>query len=152
MKLVQRVAFIGNHLPRRCGIATFTHDLHQAVSTARPDLATCVVAMTDPARTYDYPSAVRFQIHDEMIAEYVEAAEFLNNARFDVVCLQHEYGIFGGGAGGSIINFLSHLEMPIVTTLHTVLAQPTPAQRDVMRRIIDASTKLIVMAEKGHEL
>ena len=152
MKPLQRVAFIGNHLPRRCGIATFTHDLHRAVSTARPDLETCVVAMTDPGRTYDYPPAVRFQIHDEAIGEYVQAAEFLNNAGFDVVCLQHEYGIFGGEAGGNIIELLSRLEMPIVTTLHTVLAEPTPAQRDVMRRIIDASAKIVVMAEKGHEL
>ena len=151
MKLLQRVAFIGNHLPRRCGIATFTHDLHRAVATARPDLETCVVAMTDPGRTYDYPPAVRFQIRDEVIGDYVRAAEFLNNAGFDVVSLQHEYGIFGGEAGGNIIELLSRLEMPIVTTLHTVLPQPTPIQRDVMRRIIDASTKIVVMSEKGRE-
>src|SRR5438132_2124222 len=152
MKPIQRAAFIGNHLPRRCGIATFTHDLRQAVSMARPDLETGVVAMTNLGHAYDYPSDVYFQVHDETIAEYVQAAEFLNNAGFDIVCLQHEYGIFGGEAGKNIINLLSHLEMPIVTTLHTVLAQPTPAQRNVMLRIIDASTKLIVMAEKGHEL
>src|SRR6266436_1697265 len=152
MKLVQRVAFIGNHLPRRCGIATFTHDLHSAVATARPDIETCVVAMTDPGRTYDYPPAVRFQVHDETIGDYVNAAEFLNNAGFDVVSLQHEYGIFGGEAGGNIVELLSRLEMPTVTTLHTVLSQPTPVQRDVMRRIADASAKLVVMSEKGHEL
>ena len=81
-----------------------------------------------------------------------EAAEFLNNAGFDVVCLQHEYGIFGGEAGGNIIELLSRLEMPIVTTLHTVLAKPTPTQRDVMRRIIDASAKIIVMSEKGQRI
>ena len=152
MKHLQRVAFIGNHLPRRCGIATFTHDLHQAVSTARPDLETCVVAMTDPGRTYDYPSAVRFQVHEETIGDYVRAAEFLNDRGFDIACLQHEYGIFGGDAGVDIIEVLSRLEMPIVTTLHTVLSRPTPVQRDVMHRIIDVSTKIIVMSEKGHEL
>jgi glycosyltransferase involved in cell wall biosynthesis len=151
MKSIQRVAFIGNHLPRRCGIATFTHDLHRAVSAARRDLETCVVAMTDPGRTYDYSSAVRFQIHDETIGDYVQAAEFLNNAGFVVVSLQHEYGIFGGEAGRNIIELLSRLEMPIVTTLHTVLSKPTPVQRDVMRRIIDTSTKIVVMSEKGHE-
>ena len=152
MSPLQRVAFIGNHLPRKCGIATFTHDLHRAVSIARPDLETGVVVMTDPGRTYDYPASVRFQIHDKTIDEYVQAAEFLNNARFDVVCLQHEYGIFGGEAGGNITELVSRLEMPVVTTLHTVLANPTPAQRDVMRQIVDASAKIIVMAEKGHEL
>jgi len=152
MKLLQRVAFIGNYLPRRCGIATFTHDLHRAVSTARPDLETCVVAMTDADRTYDYPPAVRFEIHDETVADYAEAAAFLNGAGFDVVSLQHEYGIFGGEAGGDIVELLSRLEMPIVTTLHTVLANPTRTQRHVMRQIIDSSTKIVVMAEKGREL
>jgi hypothetical protein len=82
MKSVQRVAFIGNHLPRWCGIATFTHDLHRAVSTASPDIETCIVAMTDPGRTYDYPPAVRFQIHSEKLGDYVHAAEFLNGERF----------------------------------------------------------------------
>jgi glycosyltransferase involved in cell wall biosynthesis len=151
MKLLQRVAFIGNYLPRRCGIATFTQDIHRAVSTARPDLETCVVAMTDADRTYDYPPAVRFEIHDETIADYVKAAEFLNGAGFDVVCLQHEYGIFGGEAGANILELLSRLEMPVVTTLHTVLAKPTAVQYDVMRRIIDISAKIVVMSEKGHE-
>src|SRR5712691_6098155 len=152
MKTLQSVAFIGNHLPRRCGIATFTHDLHRAVSTARRKLETCVVAMTDPGHTYDYPPAVRFQIHDETIGEYVQAADFLNNEGFDIVSLQHEYGIFGGEAGSNIIELLTRLEMPIVTTLHTILQEPTPVQREVMRKIIAASTKIVVMSEKGREL
>src|SRR4249920_2875100 len=152
MNSLQRVAFIGNHLPRRCGIATFTHDLHRAISIAGPDLDTGVIAMTDPGRTYDYPPEVCLQIHDDAIGEYIEAAKFLNDGNFDVVCLQHEYGIFGGGEGRNIIELLSRLKMPIVTTLHTVLAKPTPQQRIVMRQIIDASTKLIVMAKKGDEL
>ena len=149
---VQRVAFIGNYLPRRCGIATFTHDLHRAVLAARPDLETCVVAMTDGDRTYDYPEAVQFQIHDETIGDYVQAAAFLNDAKFDVVCLQHEYGIFGGEAGSHIVELLQHLEMPVVTTLHTILAEPTAMQRDVMRRIIDISARIVVMSEKGSEI
>ncbi len=151
MKPLQRVAFIGNHLPRRCGIATFTHDLHRAVSADRPNLETCVIAMTDRGATYDYPAVVRFQIHDERIADYVQAAEFLNGAGFDVVSLQHEYGIFGGKAGGNIVELLSRLEMPVVTTLHTVLPKPTPSQHNVMRQVINASAKIIVMSEKGHE-
>jgi glycosyltransferase involved in cell wall biosynthesis len=152
MSPLKRVAFIGNHLPRRCGIATFTHDLHRAIATDRPDLGTGVTVMTDPGHSYDYPAAVHLQINDDVIGEYIAAAEFLNNERFDVVCLQHEYGIFGGEAGANIVELLSRLKMPVVTTLHTVLAKPTPAQRDVMRQIIDASTTLIVMAEKGREL
>src|SRR5271169_3026826 len=151
MKLLQRVAFVGNYLPRLCGIATFTQDLHRAVSAARPDLETCVVAMTDSDRTYDYPPAVRFEIHDDTIGDYVKAAEFLNSAGFDVVSLQHEYGIFGGEAGSNIIELLSRLEMPVVTTLHTVLAKPTAVQREVMDRIINTSAKVVVMSEKGRE-
>src|SRR5580704_682323 len=151
MKLLQRVAFIGNFLPRRCGIATFTQDLHRAVSAARPGLETGVVAMTDRGRTYDYPPAVRFEVHDETISDYVRAAEFLNGAGFDVVSLQHEYGIFGGEAGGNILELLSRLEMPVVTTLHTVLAKPTAIQHDVMRRIMDISARIVVMSETGRE-
>jgi glycosyltransferase involved in cell wall biosynthesis len=152
MKPLKRVAIIGNHLPRRCGIATFTHDLHRAIATSRPGLETCVVAMNDPGGTYDYPVAVRCQIHEEPIDGYVEGADFLNAARFDVVSLQHEYGIFGGEAGGHIVELLERLTMPVVTTLHTVLPAPTPAQRSVMSNVIATSTKIIVMAEKGREL
>src|ERR1700686_4453511 len=152
MRALQRVAFIGNHLPRRCGIATFTHDLHRAVLTSHQDLETCVVAMTNPGCTYDYPPAVRFQVREEMIDDYAQGAELLNSASFDVVSLQHEYGIFGGEAGGNIIDLLSRLEMPVITTLHTVLADATPIQRDVMRRIIDTSAKIVVMSETACEL
>ena len=152
MKPLKRVALIGNHLPRRCGIATFTHDLHRSISTARPGLETCVVAMNDPGATYDYPAAVRFQIPEETIDGYADAADFLNTERFDVVSLQHEYGIFGDEAGGHIVELLNRLSMPIVTTLHTVLPAPTPVQHKVMGKIIARSTKLVVMAEKGREL
>jgi glycosyltransferase involved in cell wall biosynthesis len=152
MSQLQRIAFIGNHLPRRCGIATFTHDLHRAISMVRRDLETCVVAMTNPGCTYDYPPGVRFQIREEVIDEYASGAELLNNANFDVVSLQHEYGIFGGEAGGNIIDLLSRLEMPVVTTLHTVLANPTPIQHDVMRQIIDISAKVVIMSETAREL
>jgi len=152
MTQFRRVAFIGNHLPRRCGIATFTHDLHRAIAMAQPDLETGVVAMTNPGCTYDYPAAVRFEIREEMIDEYVQGAALLNNANFDVVSLQHEFGIFGGEAGGNIVDLLLRLEMPVVTTLHTVLAKPTPIQHDVMRRIIDTSAKIVVMSETAREL
>jgi glycosyltransferase involved in cell wall biosynthesis len=151
MRPLQRVAFIGNHLPRRCGIATFTHDVHAAVVAAHPEMETGVVAMTDSGHTYDYPPAVRFHVNDGSIDEYVQAARFLNESRFEVVCLQHEYGIFGGEAGAHIIELLSRLDMPVVSTLHTVLSEPTPAQRRVMERIIDISAKVVVMSEKGRD-
>lgn len=152
MTPLRRIAVIGNSLPRRCGIATFTTDLQQAISASRPSLEVSIVAMTDHGQTYDYPAAVAFQIKDDNIDEYVRAADFLNAGRFDTVCLQHEFGIFGGEAGGHILVLLSRLTMPVVTTLHTVLAEPTTAQRAVMERIVEASSKVIVMAHKAREL
>ena len=152
MTPLRRIAVIGNSLPRRCGIATFTTDLRQAISTSRPNLETCVVAMTDHGQVYDYPAAVALQIKDGNIAEYVRAADFLNAGRFDAVCLQHEFGIFGGEAGAHILELLSRLTMPVVTTLHTVLAKPTAVQRAVVERIVEASSKVVVMANKGREL
>ncbi len=152
MTPLRRLAFIGNSLPRRCGIATFTTDLQQAVSTSGPNLETSIVAMTDHGQAYDYPASVTLQIKDGTIEDYERAADFLNAGRFDTVCLQHEFGIFGGEAGAHILVLLSRLTMPVVTTLHTVLAKPTAAQRAVMQRIVEASSKVIVMAKKGREL
>jgi glycosyltransferase involved in cell wall biosynthesis len=147
-----RLAFIGNSLPRRCGIATFTTDLQQAVANSSPARETCIVAMSDHDHAYDYPSAVRFQINDAKLEDYERAASFLNAGNFAVACLQHEFGIFGGEAGGHVLALLSRLTMPIVTTLHTVLSKPTPVQRSVLERIIGVSSRVIVMAEKGGEL
>ncbi|OYX04690.1 MAG: glycosyl transferase family 1, partial [Rhizobiales bacterium 32-66-8] len=152
MTPLSRVAFIGNSLPRRCGIATFTTDLQQAVAAAQPQLKTMIVAMNDEGHAYDYPSVVRIQIHDQKLTDYVHAADVLNAAQVDVVCLQHEYGIYGGAAGDHVMALLSRLSMPIVTTLHTVLSEPTPVQRAVTEKIIDVSARIIVMAEKAKTL
>jgi glycosyltransferase involved in cell wall biosynthesis len=152
MTPLRRIAVIGNSLPRRCGIATFTTDLQQAISISRPNLETCIVAMTDHGQAYDYPPAVAFQIQDDNIEEYLRAADFLNAGRFDTVCLQHEFGIFGGEAGAHILVLLSRLTMPVVTTFHTVLAKPTANQRMVMERIVEASSKVVVMANKARDL
>src|ERR1700736_6269598 len=152
MTPLRRFALIGNSLPRRCGIATFTTDLHRAISNSQPSLQACIVAMTDHDQTYDYPASVALEIKDDSVSEYVGAAAFLNAGRFDAVCLQHEFGIFGGEAGAHILELLSRLTMPVVTTLHTVLAKPTAAQRAVVERIVEASSKVVVMAHKGREL
>ena len=152
MSRLERLAFIGNSLPRRCGIATFTTDLQQAIERTSPQVQSCIVAMNDRGRTYDYPPAVRLQINDCLIEDYEHAAQALNESRCEVVSLQHEFGIFGGEAGGHIVTLASRLAMPLVTTLHTVLSQPTPAQRQVFEQILEISSRVIVMAEKGREL
>ena len=147
-----RIAFIGNSLPRRCGIATFTNDLEHAIATSRSAPATGIVAMTDHGHSYDYPSNVLRQINDDKIADYARAADFLNAGKYDVVSLQHEFGIFGGDSGAYISTLLSRLDMPVVTTFHTVLRTPSKSQRAVMDQIAAVSSKVVVMAEKGREL
>ena len=147
-----RVAFMGNAPPRRCGIATFTSDLQQAVRAAASGSDACIVAMTDNGQIYDYTSDVQLQIPDDDIQAYKDGADFLNSGAFDVVCLQHEFGIFGGSAGSHILALLSRLTIPVVTTLHTVLARPTQPQRDVLGQIVALSSRIVVMGEKGREL
>jgi glycosyltransferase involved in cell wall biosynthesis len=149
---LNRLAFIGNSLPRRCGIATFTTDLQQAIAAARGNVESVIVAMNDQGRAYAYPPVVQFQIDADEPAAYARAADFLNTGEFQIACLQHEFGIFGGEAGGHIVELLSRLTMPIVTTLHTVLETPAPGQRAVFDRIVEVSAKIVVMAEKGGEL
>jgi glycosyltransferase involved in cell wall biosynthesis len=149
---IRRIAFIGNSLPRRCGIATFTTHLQQAVAASYPALETSIVAMTDHGQVYDYPAAVALQIEADDIDAYARASNFLNAGRFDTVCLQHEFGIFGGEVGAHILVLLSGLTMPVVTTLHTVLADPTAVQRAVLMGVVEASSKIVVMAGKAREL
>jgi glycosyltransferase involved in cell wall biosynthesis len=149
---MDRIAFVGNSLPRRCGIATFTNDIRRAVCDARPAIASGIVAMSDGTDRYGYPDFVVRQIAEGAVGDYAAAAAFLNRERYDVVSLQHEFGIFGGAAGGHVLALLEPLAMPVVTTFHTVLSEPSAAQREVMCRIGALSAKVIVMAKKGVEL
>ena len=148
----QHIAFVGNSLPRRCGIATFTTHLRNAVASLHPGLETCIVAMTDNGHAYDYPPGVRLEIEEEKIEDYAHAADVLNRGRYDVVSLQHEFGIFGGEAGEHVLTLLNRLTMPVVTTLHTVLSQPSRVQRTVTGRIVDVSSGLVVMSEKERDV
>ena len=142
-----RVAVIGNYLPRQCGIATFTTDLCDALIAERPASRLFAVAVNDADMEYSYPERVRFELRENELASYRAAAEFLNFNNVDLVCLQHEYGIFGGDAGSHILWLLRSLKMPIVTTLHTVLRNPNPAQRAVMEELTTLSDRLIVMSD-----
>jgi glycosyltransferase involved in cell wall biosynthesis len=152
MRHAKRVALIGNALPRRCGIATFTTDLQQALTASRPDFSAVIAAMTDAGRAYAYPDTVGFEINDDRPDDYRRGADFLNTGGFEAVSLQHEFGIFGGDAGAAILPLLIRLEAPIVTTLHTVLDKPGPSQRRVLTEVIGLSAKVVVMAQKGGEL
>ena len=144
-----RIAFIGNYLPRQCGIATFTTDLCEAVAVEHPG-ATCIaLPVNDNEAGYEYPSRVRFELAEKDIDSYRRAADFLNINSVDVVSLQFEYGIFGGRAGSHILALLRELRMPIVTTLHTILREPDPHQRRVLEEVAALSDRVVVMSERG---
>src|SRR5690349_13940592 len=149
---VRKIAFVGDHLPRKCGIATFTSDLLAAVSAAHPESQCLSVSVNDIKGGYEYPEVVRFEIEEQDLPSYLRAADFLNISNVDVVCLQHEFGIFGGPAGGHILALLRELRMPVVTTLHTILREPRTDQRRVMEGLISLSTRLVVMAERGRQM
>jgi glycosyltransferase involved in cell wall biosynthesis len=142
-----RIAVIGNHLPRQCGIATFTTDLCDAIAAEYSASDLMVVAVNDAQSSYAYPMRVRFAITETELSSYQAAAEFLNSAKVDIVCLQHEYGIFGGTAGSYVLRLLQHLKMPVVTTLHTVLREPDLDQRLVMEEIAARSDRFVVMSK-----
>lgn len=149
---IRRLAVLGNHLPRRCGIATFTTDLSEAIAAVEPELDCFVLAMNDGLQRHAYPGRVRFELTDNDLGAYTRAADFLNVNAVDVVCVQHEYGIFGGKAGGHLLTLLRQLRMPVVTTLHTVLATPNLQQRRVMDELIALSDRLVVMTAGGADL
>ena len=148
---IHKIAFLGDYLPRKCGIATFTTDLRCAVAAEFPAMQCLVVPVNDLASGYDYPAEVRFEIVEQDLPSYLRAADFLNITDVDVVCVQHEFGIFGGPAGSHVLALLRELQMPIVTTLHTVLRDPNAEQRRVMRELIRLSTRLVVMSERGRD-
>lgn len=146
---VRKIAFVGDHLPRKCGIATFTSDLLGAIAGAYPRSQCFCVAVNDIKGGYEYPEVVHFEIEEQDLASYVRAADFLNISNVDMVCLQHEFGIYGGPAGGHVLAFLRELRMPVVTTLHTVLQEPRADQRRVMQELLSLSTRVVVMTERG---
>jgi glycosyltransferase involved in cell wall biosynthesis len=148
---IDSIAVIGNYLPRQCGIATFTTDLVEGLSAEAPDIHCWAAAMNDKPEGYPYPKKVRFEINQNRLTDYSVASQFLNISQTDIVCLQHEYGLFGGPAGSHLLKLLGDLRMPVVTTLHTVLKDPAPEYRAVMCQLSDLSDKLVVMSHKAND-
>jgi glycosyltransferase involved in cell wall biosynthesis len=151
LPLPTRIAFVGNYLPRQCGIATFTTDLCTALASEFGSGRLFAIPVNDPESSYEYPEQVRLEIAQEDLSSYERAAEFLNFNGNDLVCLQHEYGIYGGVAGRHILTLLRKLKMPVVTTLHTVLRNPDADQRWVLEEIARLSDRLIVMSDQAAE-
>jgi len=149
---LKRVAFIGNHGPRQCGIATFTSHLVDAVSSVDPGLKSSVTCMNDRPGGYAYPERVVCQINEQDIASYKSAAAHINRSGADVVSLQHEFGIFGGPAGSHVLTLLEHLDIPVVATLHTILREPNHEQRYVMDQLSLLCQRFVVMSQRAVQL
>jgi glycosyltransferase involved in cell wall biosynthesis len=152
LPLPTRIAVIGNHLPRQCGIATFTTDLCAAIASEYRSSSLFAIPINDPECHYEYPERVRLEIDQDDPSSYERAGEFLNFNGNDLVCLQHEYGIFGGRAGGHILKLIRKLTMPLVVTLHTVLRTPDGDQRAVLAEIATCADRLIVMSHHAASL
>ena len=145
---VRSLALMGSYVPRQCGIATFTHDLYQALREVRPDMRIGVVAIDD-GQGHRYPEEVQFQVRQPERADYRAAASFLHMAGFDALCIQHEFGVFGGPDGAHLLELLRHVRIPTVTALHTVPRQPTASQRNIVRELAKRSDRLVVMSATG---
>jgi glycosyltransferase involved in cell wall biosynthesis len=148
----RRVTLVGSFPPRRCGIATFTADVRDALRGAASGLACDIIAMTDQDGIYRYGEDVVFEVRQHRAGDYLEAAHRINQSDTDVVCVQHEFGLFGGPAGEHLMLMLDAVRAPVVTTLHTILTDPDPDQRRVLDRLIRRSARVVVMAERGRRI
>src|SRR4030066_839652 len=148
-EIPNKIAFLGDYLPRQCGISTFTSDIYTTISSQYLKSDCFVVSVNDIKEGYDYPKEVRFEIEEQKLASYQRAADFLNFNNTKVVSLQHEFGIYGWQSGCHILALLRDLHLPVVTTFHTILEKTTSEQFRVMKEIIKLSARLISMTEKG---
>lgn len=144
----RKVAFVGTYPPSECGIATFTKDLLEAIRQSNSMIEPAVISL-DPDGVTQGADDVVLTVHPDRLLEYVDAADFVNSSGFAGVCLQHEYGIFGGTWGENILAFLNRVRVPVWVTLHTVVPNPAPYMARVLRRIYSACDAVVVMAERA---
>lgn len=149
---LQSVALVGSYVPRQCGIATFTKDLRDAIAEHIGQRQATVLAIDDIPHGYAYPQEVRLQVPQHKQAEYTTAAELLNINDVQVVLIQHEFGLYGGRDGSHVLDLVHQLRMPVITTLHTILSEPTPGQMAVMKELANESDRVVVMSRLGMEM
>lgn len=149
---IDHVALVGNFLPRKCGLATYTTDTFTALKSRFPDLKIDVYAMDDHPGRYEYPPEVTRSIPEQDRMQYLEAAREIEASGAQALWLQHEYGIYGGPAGEHILALLERVSMPVIVTLHTILEKPNADQRRVMEGLLRRASRVVVMAERGREI
>jgi glycosyltransferase involved in cell wall biosynthesis len=147
----RQVALIGNFLPRKCGIATFTADIFQKLGEFHPEIAVDVYALDDPRQPIAYPGVAGTIVCDDP-ASYAEAARRINDSGVDAVWLQHEYGIFGGGDGEMVLDLVDRLAAPLILTPHTVLGEPSPRQLAIMQHLVARASRIMVMSRHSRDL
>jgi glycosyltransferase involved in cell wall biosynthesis len=142
---IVRIGFVSTYPPRRCGIASFTSDLLGATRGHE------VVALEGTGPGHDYPAEVHHRIRQDVRADYRGVARRLG-ACVDVASIQHEYGIWGGDDGEAVLDFVDALDIPAVSTLHTVLRRPTSRQRRILADLSRASAATVVMSRAAAAL
>jgi glycosyltransferase involved in cell wall biosynthesis len=151
------IAFLSTYPPRECGIATFTNDLTDAIAAfygidLKKDNEIEIIALNDLENRYDYDNEVSFEIQAQNKSDYLKAAEFLNISYVDIVSVQHEFGIYGGPDGKYLLSLLENLKKPVITTLHTILDKPSDSQKEILSKICEFSSEVVILADKGFEL
>lgn len=150
----RKICFLSNYPPKECGIATFTKDLVTSMNKRfNPKLKSRVIALNDPEGHYRYDSRVVLQFNRDDEQDFVRMADQVNqNDEIQLVCIQHEFGLYGGEYGENILRFLENLEKPVAVTFHSVLPRPDSKRRQVVRAIATHSAAIIVMAEAAIEI
>lgn len=149
-KFYLRTVFIGTYVSRRCGIATYTRDLTAAINILNPYYPAEIMALDDPEREpVDYPWETKFRIIKDNEKSYLEAAEYLNKSSCDLVCLQHEFGIFGGEDGDLILNLVRNLKKPLIVTFHTTMKDPKPHQKYLIQKLAKSALACVVMIKEA---
>ena len=143
-----KIAFVATYPPRQCGIGTFTHSLAHAIK-ANGEHEIIIIAMSDNHETYAFPPEVKLTIHQEHQTDYLAAADFINRSGAEVCILEHEFGIFGGQSGVYILPLLHRLNIPLISTLHTILETPSYTEKAILKEICKMSNKLVVMSNKA---
>ncbi|MEO8210894.1 MAG: glycosyltransferase family 4 protein, partial [bacterium] len=147
------ISFVSSYIPRRCGIATFTSDLAESIKNLDPqEYSVNISALNDTPEGYKYPSDVNFEIKDKNVNDFKEAANYLNLSDADVISIQHEFGLYGGEAGSNILNLINKLNKPVVTTLHTVLENPSIDELKVMKEIGNRSSFTVVQSKRSFDI
>ena len=147
------ISLVSSYIPRRCGIATFSNDLANSLKNLNSgEYQINISALNDIPEGYKYSSDVNFEIKDKNINDFKEAANYLNLSDTDVINIQHEFGLYGGEGGSNILYLINKLNKPIITTLHTVLEDPSKEELRVIQEIGKRSSYLVVQSHRSFEM